>query len=76
MANCQNMESQISWKRDGEVRGYDSQGDLTYQSNYQTRGEVDAVQPLMGVDIMEYIKRAWQAQGTVKVCIEFNQPLL
>lgn len=73
MAKCQNMETEISWKRDGEVRGYDSQGDLTYQSNYFARGEVQM--PLMGVDIMEYIKRAWQAQGTVKVCIEFNQPL-
>ena len=75
MAKCQNMNTEISWKRDGEVRGYDSQGDLTYQSNYQTRGEVET--PLMGgVDIMEYIKRAWQSQGTVKVCVEFNQPLL
>ena len=32
MAKCQNMETEISWKRDGEVRGYDLQGDLTYQS--------------------------------------------
>lgn len=74
MAVCENMETEISWKRDGEVRGYDAEGNLTYQSNYQTRGEVET--PLMGVDIMFFIKRAWQAQGTVKVCIEFNQPLL
>ena len=74
MAKCEKMNTEISWKRDGEVRGYDSQGDLTYQSNYQTRGEVET--PLMdGVDIMEYIKKAWQVQGTVKVCVEFNQPL-
>ena len=75
MAKCQNMETDISWKRDGEVRGYDAEGNLTYQSNYFTRGEVET--PLMGgVDIMEYIRRAWQAQGTVKVCIEFDLPLL
>ena len=75
MANCQNMETEISWKRDGEVRGYDSQGDLTYQSNYQLSCEVET--PLMGcVDIMEYIKKAWSTSGTVKVCIEFDLPLL
>ena len=75
MSKCQNMNNEISWKRDGEVRGYDSDGNLTYQSNsYCEYNGLES--PLYGSsDIMDYIREAWSSQNTVRVCIEFNLPL-
>ena len=73
MANCQSMNDEISWKRDGEIRGYDSAGNLTYQSNSYGDG---VESPLYSSsDIMSYIREAWSSPNTVRVCIEFNLPL-
>ena len=74
MANCQSMNDEISWKRDGEVRGYDSDGNLTYQSNYYDE-DYGLQSSLYGSsDIMNYIREAWASPNTVRVCIELNLP--
>ena len=38
MAKCQEMNTEISWKRDGEVRGYDLQGDLSKNKSWTKYG--------------------------------------
>ena len=73
MANCQSMNDGVRWKRDGEIRGYDSAGNLTYQSNSYGKDGLES--PLYSSsDIMSYIREAWSSQNTVRVCIEFNLP--
>ena len=75
MANCQSMNEGVRWKRDGEIRGYDSEGNLTYQTNSYDE-DCGLQSPLYSSsDIMEYIREAWASQNTVRVCIEFNLPI-
>ncbi len=73
MADCSKLTDEIKWKRDGEVRGYDSSGDLTYQSNSYSKNGIES--PLYSsASIMDYIREAWSTPNTERVTIEFNLP--